>query len=145
MTAPIQETDLGAIPLFADLPADELTQLSGLAHPRTYRAGEPVFQEGEDGIGVFVVTSGEFQLRHKLGSGGSQVEATQGPGDVFGLTSILDDGPRRASASAVTDGTCLVLTRMTFRQAVMTNPALAIGVIRAMAKSLRKVSALLRA
>src|SRR6266508_1462880 len=97
--------DLGAIPIFARLPRDEIAQLNALAHPRSYRAGELVIKEGEDGIGVYVITRGQFEVRHEQGS---QVEATLGPGDVFGLTSMLDDGPRRASVYAVTDGGCLV-------------------------------------
>ena len=135
--------DLSVVPLFAEIPRQELLQLNALAHQMAYRAGEQVFRQGEDGIGVFVVTSGEFELRHELPSGESQVEATMGTGGVFGLTSMLDDGPRRASAYAVTDGTCLVLTRMTFRQAIAANPSMAIEMMRAMAKNLREVSALL--
>jgi CRP-like cAMP-binding protein len=56
---------------------------------------------------------------------------------------MLDEGPRRASARALTDGTCMVLTRMTFRQAIAANPAIAIDIMRGMARNLREVSALL--
>src|SRR5215212_1020397 len=99
----MKEADLSVIPLFADMPRAQLQQLNGLAHQRSYRAGEQVFRQGEDGIGVFVVTGGEFELLHELPNGESQVELTVGPGAVLGLTSMLDEGPRRASARAVTD------------------------------------------
>ena len=84
---------------------------------------------------MFVVTSGTFELRHELANGESRVETTIPTGGVFGLTSMLDDGPRRSSAYAVTDGTCLALTRMTFRQAIIANPALAVEVMRATRRS----------
>ena len=139
----MEQPDLSAIPLFAEIPKAELQQLNGLAHRMSYGAGDTVFHQGDDGIGVFVVLEGQFELRHESPDGGSKVEATVGPGEVFGLTSMLDEGPRRASVYAATDGTCLALTRMTFRQAIESNPSIAIEVIRAMAKNLRAVSALL--
>ena len=135
--------DLGAIPVFAGIPRDELAKLNSMAHPRKYRAGELVVQEGEDGIGVYVITDGAFEVRHDQAVTESQLEATLGPGDVFGLTSMLDDGPRRASVYAVTDGECLVLTRLTFRDAVAANPSLAIEVMRSLGRELRDTSALL--
>jgi CRP/FNR family transcriptional regulator, cyclic AMP receptor protein len=135
--------DLSVVPVFAEIARPELVKLNALAHQMAYRAGEQVFRQGEDGIGVFVVTSGQFELRHELANGASRVETTLGTGGVFGLTSMLDDGLRRSIAYAATDGTCLVLTRMTFRQAIAANPGLAIEVMRAMARNLREVSALL--
>jgi CRP-like cAMP-binding protein len=129
--------------MFADIPRDQIQQLNGLAHQRSYHAGEYVFRQGEDGIGVFVVMSGAFELRHELGNGDTQTEVSMGPGEVFGLTSMLDEGPRRTSAVCTADGTCLVLTRMTFRQAIEKNPGIAIDIMRGMAKNLREVSSLL--
>jgi CRP-like cAMP-binding protein len=135
--------DLGAIPVFAAIPRDELARLNAMAHPRTYRAGEVVVKEGEDGIGVYVITKGQFEIRHEGEGQAPQVEAVLGPGEVFGLTSMLDDGPRRASVYALTDGECLVLTRLTFRSAVSANPSLAIEVMRSLGRELRETSALL--
>jgi CRP-like cAMP-binding protein len=136
------EVDFRTVPLFAELSDQELAQLQGLAHHRAFQAGEAVFEEGESGIGVFVVTSGTFELRHPSTEGDSTLESTLQPGAVFGLTSLLDDEPRRVSAFAVTEGTCEVLTRMTVRQAVLEHPSVAVGVIRSLAQSLRDVSAL---
>src|SRR5438552_1552837 len=119
------DLDLSAVPLFSELDKDELAQLNGMAHPVSFKAGEAVFREGEQAIGVFLVTSGIFELRHDTASG-PQVETTINPGGVFGLTSVLDEGPRRASAYAKTDGACLSLSRITFREAVMKNPDIAL-------------------
>jgi|SRR5579871_3304797 len=138
----MENIEFTAVPLFADLSTPQLEQLNRLAHHRSYRAGDLVFREGEAGIAVFVITSGTFELRHDAGSGDGLVEATLGPGQVFGLTSLLDDEPRRVSAYAVTDGSCAILTRITFRAAMDENPQLAIEVIRTMAQSLRAVTAL---
>jgi CRP/FNR family transcriptional regulator, cyclic AMP receptor protein len=136
------EIDFGRVPLFADLSPPQLDQLHRLSHLRTYEAGETVFREGEPGIGVFVVTSGIFELRHDDGSREGQLETVLRPGEVFGLTSLMDDEPRRVSAYAATEGACSVLTRMTFRNAVSDSPLLALEVIRSLAKSLRDVSSL---
>jgi len=136
------DVDFRSIPLFAPLSDSEVQKLDGLAHHQVYEPGDAVFHKGDMGIGVFIVTSGSFELRHDAAPGDGQVEAKLGPGEVFGLTSLLDDEPRRASAYATTPATCAVLTRMTLRLAMAENPGLAIEVIRSMAKSLRDVSAL---
>ena len=139
------ELDLSAIPLFSGLNQDELTQLNQLAHPIAYKAGEQVFREGEGAIGVYLVTSGTFELRHDQPGSEPQVETTINPGGIFGLTSVLDEGPRRASAYAKTDATCLTLSRITFREAIMKNPAIALSVLSTMAKNMRELSALVAA
>ena len=136
------ELDLSAIPLFSGLTKDELDQLNQLAHPISYKAGEQVFREGEGAIGVYLVTSGTFELRHDQPGSEPQVETTINPGGIFGLTSVLDEGPRRASAYAKTEGTCLTLSRITFREAIMQNPHIALSVLSAMAKNMRELSAL---
>jgi CRP-like cAMP-binding protein len=138
----LPEVDFHTVPLFAALSDSELTQLQRLAHHRAFEAGETVFTEGEPGIGVFVVTSGTFELRHPSHEGESTLEATLQPGAVFGLTSLLDDEPRQVSAVALTAGSCSVLTRMTVRQVVVEHPSVAVGVIRSLAQSLRDVTAL---
>ena len=151
-----QQTDLSPIPLFADLPKEELAQLNALAHAVNYKQGDVLFREGEDAtshqatqadpgtpFGVFVVTNGEFEVRQKGPDGSEQTLLKLGPGGVFGLTSVLDEGPRRASAYAVTDGTCLVLSRITFHQALIAHPTIAIGIMRSMARHVRELSALL--
>jgi CRP-like cAMP-binding protein len=138
----VAELDLSAIPLFSGLTPDELAQLNQLAHPISYKAGEEIFREGEGAIGVYLVTSGTFELRHNQPGGPPQVETTVNPGGIFGLTSVLDEGPRRASAYAKTDGSCLTLSRTTFREAIYKNPHIALEVLSAMAKNMRELSAL---
>lgn len=138
----MQERDLSVIPLFSELTKEELAQINQMAHSVSYKAGEQVFREGEGAIGVYLVTSGVFELRH---DGSSQVETTINPGGVFGLTSVLDEGPRRVSAYAKTDGTCLTLSRITFREAIMKNPGIALDVLKAMAKNMRELSAMVAA
>jgi diguanylate cyclase (GGDEF)-like protein len=136
----VAQTDVGAIPLFQGLPDSEIARLNRLAHQYEFTAGEAVMREGEEGVGVYVVTEGTFEVRHDYPSGDVLIETTLGPGDIFGLTSMLDEGPRRASVYALTDGSCLVLTRVTFRQAIATNPTLAIEVMRTIARELRDTS-----
>ena len=136
------QVDFRTAPLFADLSPPQLERLNRLAHHRTYHAGELVFREGEPGIAIFVITSGTFVLRHDFGTGDGPIEAILHAGQVMGLTSMLDEEPRRVSAYAVSDGTCAVLTRITFRTAMAENPRLALKVIRSMAQRLRAVTGL---
>src|SRR5579871_4573326 len=83
----MSEVDFRDVPLFESLSDAQLEQLTRLAHHRSYRQGELIFREGEPGIGIFVVTSGTFEVRHDSGSREGPIEAILHPGQVFGLTS----------------------------------------------------------
>lgn len=88
------------IPLFRELMPKELAILEGVVHTRTYKAGEPIFVEGEPGAGMYVIRSGRIEIVIKNQSEGQTTLAELEPGDFFGETALLGDMARSATAIA---------------------------------------------
>jgi CRP/FNR family transcriptional regulator, cyclic AMP receptor protein len=111
------------VPLFQGLERRELTLLAKLMHPRTFAPGEVVFHEGDDGLAMFIITSGKAEIFHERG-GKEEAFRQLGPGEVFGEISVLVQHPRIASVRAVEPTEALVLSAWNFRTALEESPEL---------------------
>ncbi|NOX88496.1 MAG: cyclic nucleotide-binding domain-containing protein [Calditrichaeota bacterium] len=90
-------TVLKRIPLFQDLTRKELRQLERILHQRSYKKDEVIFSEGEPGVGMYIIETG--QVRITLGDE-QKVLAVLSKGDFFGEMALLLEAPRTASAIA---------------------------------------------
>lgn len=97
---------LRSVPIFAPLSNRELSIISQIAHVRSYLDGEIIFEEGDEGLGMYVVLEGAVLLRRRAGQEVRQVGRVE-PGVCFGELALLDGGPR--SASAVAEGATRLL------------------------------------
>jgi len=102
---------LAKVPLFQNLKKVQLQSLAKSVVPREYAAGEEIVTQGEGGIGLFVVVSGQAEAIHTRGDGTKVVVNTFGSTDFFGELAVLNDEPRTASVVAKEETKCLVLTR----------------------------------
>jgi CRP-like cAMP-binding protein len=63
---PIQPADLRAVPLFAAMTDEHLTQLLGLLQRRSLAEGEGVFEEGSTADQLLILTEGEIAVHQGL-------------------------------------------------------------------------------
>ena len=74
------------------------------------RSGEPLFHEHDAGRSAFLIESGTVRI--VVGSGDDEVVlADLGAGDLVGEMAMIDDAPRTATATALTDAVLLVIDR----------------------------------
>jgi uncharacterized membrane protein len=128
-TAIADEDLLRSIPLFAKLPATDRSALATLLRPRSFAANEPVFWIGERGEDMFIVQHGNVRLSYTDDAGHDVTLAQVGPGSFFGELSILDGGPRTATARTLTESTLLTLDRRGFYDFIEKHPAAALHII----------------
>jgi len=77
---------------------------------RTFAPGESIVREGELGDAAFILVEGDCEVVQ--GSGRGRVRfRLMGPGEVFGETALLTEGPRTATVAALSSVTVLVVTR----------------------------------
>ena len=77
---------------------------------RHYKAGVFIFKEGEARDGVYIVETGQVEIIKQPENSGQLSLAKVGPKGVFGEMALIDNSPRSASAKAVEDTFCTVIT-----------------------------------
>ena len=97
------EAVLSKVPAFANLSARELRGVAAIVHKREYKAGEPVFFQGDPGLGMYIIQEGEVSIRISEREGEEKELAVLGEGDFFGELALLDESPRSATAICRTD------------------------------------------
>ena len=114
---------LKSVVLFKDLSWRELGMVDDLLHERRYLADEVIFDEGEEGQGLFVVLEG----RIKISRAGVQQQSLLefGPGSFFGEVALLDQSVRTAQARALEDTHIVALFRAEFYSLLQTHSAIA--------------------
>ncbi len=91
-------------------------------------AGTVLFREGERGNVMFVVQSGEVELRRVVGAT-ERVMAVVSAGQFFGEMAILKDRPRSATAVVRHDARLLVIGATTFEAMLRARPEIALRII----------------
>jgi CRP/FNR family transcriptional regulator, cyclic AMP receptor protein len=123
---------LAKVPLFSDCSQRELLAIARGVKDVRHAAGTVIAREGDPGIGLFVIVSGEAEV-----SIGGKKKATLGPGEYFGEVALLDGGPRTATVTAKTDLELLGLTEWAFRGLMQEHPSIALKTLQQMAGRLR--------
>ena len=123
---------LDDIPLFAALEGDDRWQLARIVTVREAAAREVLFWVGDAGgpdAEFFVISRGRVLITYPDESGREVTLAVLGPGDFFGEVSLLDGGPRTATARVQDDATLLTLRRDAFLDFLRTYPSAAIHLL----------------
>ncbi len=100
---------LQAVPLFSSCTKKELERVAKATDEVSMAAGRTFVHQGEVGREAFIVVEGEVTIERS-----GQAIATLGPGEVVGELSLLDHGPRSASATCATDCKLLVVDQRRF-------------------------------
>jgi CRP-like cAMP-binding protein len=118
------EATLAKVPLFQDLPKKSLERIARFTRERSFRAGDIIFKEGEEGVGFFMITNGKVEVTR-----GGHVLATHGEGGFFGEMALLDNHRRSATVKALTDTSCLAIMRSDFLAELRNNADLAVEML----------------
>src|SRR6185503_10516940 len=102
---------LAGIEFFALLKEEDRQALANVVDSVTLATGEVLFNAGEPGESLFIVRSGSIELFIKDTVGQKIVLTIAEAGDLFGELSLLDSGPRTATAVALNDTELLMLDR----------------------------------
>lgn len=135
---------LQAVPLFEGLDDAECRALADNLDAIRFAAGEMIFAAGDPGDSMYVIIAGEAEMFFKDNTGREIVLDRPGPGDFFGDLSLLDQGPRNASARCVTAVEALRVATHDLDRLVRTHPQAALGLLSAMAGRVRVSAELLR-
>lgn len=92
--------------LFQDLNFNEIKLVEKIVNVRHYRPGEPIFKQGEVGVGMYIIVSGVVniyveELQATTGAAYTTHVTQLKAGDFFGELALVEhEGRRSASATA---------------------------------------------
>jgi len=112
---------LRTVPLFSELPTEDLERLCVGMEEIELQAGTLLFSEGDLGDRAFVVLEGEIEVV-KATVGGEVLLAVQSEG-VVGEMALLEDAPRNASVRARSDTTLLAIPKVRLDELLESSPS----------------------
>ena len=136
------EDTLRLVPLFAELQPKQIRSLARWATSRTYSAGQVIVLEGQTGMGLYFIQSGEVKITKQSAHGEREIRR-MGPGESFGEIALLDDKPRSATVTAVEPTTTVVLDKSQFIAELRTYPEIALAILPTVVGWLRDADAVI--
>src|SRR2546430_15687947 len=101
----IEKSELLRVPVFVDLPDDQIAWFLSEVQELRLQAGETYFRQGDPADAMFVVIEGQLQARGEIG--GETVVFSAKPGDVTGVLPFSRMKQFPLDARATTDATVL--------------------------------------
>jgi len=106
----------GDSPLFSGLDPDEIREIVNAAEKMPIQAGDILFNQGTAAEALYIIQSGEVQVRAVSGAGEDVVLAVLGSSTVVGELALLDGGDRSATVEALSDCDVYRLSRSAFNE-----------------------------
>jgi signal transduction histidine kinase/predicted CoA-binding protein len=134
---------LRKVPLFQDLPDEDLERLCQMADEIRMNAGEQLFAEGSPGNRAFVIEDGQLEIV-KASDGREVLLAVRESGDVIGEMALVEDMPRTATVRARTDVTLIAIHKEQFNYLLDNSPTAARAMLATIVSRLRSTGTMLR-
>src|SRR6266478_316754 len=109
-----------------------------------FSAGQTIFNYGDPGTALYIIRSGEVEIYIKNDQGEKIVLETSKPGDIFGEVSLIDNGPRTAWVTAISNVELFRLDRAHFEDYLRQHTPAALNLLSVIAKRLRRSDDVIR-
>lgn len=96
-----------------------------------------LFSQGESPKGLFLLRTGKAILTMQSPTGGVVVNVAASAGSLLGLPALIGNEPYTLTAQAVHGSELAFVTREDFSSLMLSNPALAVSVLRVLAAEVR--------
>jgi len=133
---------LALVPLFRRLDERELRKLAEEVDQVSFKPGEVIFHEFDQGDALYVIESGEVRIWMHDADVQEAVLSELKSGDFFGELSVLDKGERSANATAVTDCVLHRLRRDDFHEFLLGHSYVAVDLVCEIGSRLRQTNML---
>jgi CRP/FNR family transcriptional regulator, cyclic AMP receptor protein len=132
--------------LFQDLEDRELEQVLSRTRPREFPAGLVIIQESDPGDSLYIMVSGEVEITKQLTlvldkdtpKERVMIRLKAEDGVYFGEMSLLENDPRSATVTALSDCRVLELYQKDFLEMVRNDPAMGLKLLLRLAQLLSR-------
>ena len=133
-----EKAELLRVPVFADLPDDQISWFLSQTKEMNVKAGDTVFRQGDPADAMYVFLEGQLQVRGELG--GETVVIAIKAGDVTGVLPFSRMKQFSVGARAVTDSRVLSFPASQFPELVQKMPELAQRLVGLMSDRIRETT-----
>jgi CRP-like cAMP-binding protein len=140
MKRPAAKRSVGDLAFFAGLDRTLLRKLDESTIACRYGKGEVIVQEGETGLGMYVILTGRVEVTENR-QGFAIRLGELGPQQFFAEMSLVDDR-LRSTITTMEETECLLITRDSVTRLMNRNPQIAIQLTRGLAERLRRADEL---
>ena len=123
-------------PIFADTSEKSLESMLKSAVTKTVPAGDKVVQEGQGGVGFYLILEGKAEVVKE-----GEKLAEIGAGNFFGELGVIDGQPRTADVIALTETKCWILSQWAMKSIIANHPEVALSMLEELARRLRATDA----
>lgn len=127
------------MPLFRNIDARQLRVVAMMGEERTYRAGERIFEKGDEGDAAYILLDGEVEVRVPT-DGGEQTVAVLDSGEIFGELAVICDRPRSSAIVARSDVTVLRFGRDVVLRLLREFPDITLELVRILGRRLARTT-----
>ncbi len=130
------KTMMCEIPQFDNLAPAEIDILSRLVIRRKINKGSVLTKEGSAGDTLFYILDGMIEVEKESLDGKHKALAQFGKGATLGEMGLIDNAPRSATSTAISDLEILSLSRDNFEKLVTDHPRTGVKILKNIARSL---------
>ncbi len=127
------------IPMFRNIDPKRLKLFALMGETLMFRAGERLFEKGDEGDAAYIVLDGEVDVLIPTGDGETSV-AVLGKKEIFGEMAVLCDQPRTTAIGAKTELKVLRLERKLIMDMLHEFPDISLELIKVLATRLETTS-----
>jgi CRP-like cAMP-binding protein len=146
MVAPKEAAFFRQIFLFQDLEDREIEEVLARTHPRHFPAGHIIIREGEPGNSMYIMVEGEVEITKRLTLELDEdtpkervmIRLKAENGVYFGEMSLLENDPRSATVTALTDCRLLELHQKDCLELIQHDPAMGVKLLLRLAQLLSR-------
>jgi CRP/FNR family transcriptional regulator len=137
---PVSSERLRQLGPFSELDDDTLRAVAPYVHERSFAPSQTIIWEGDPCTAVYFVAQGVVRARRTSLEGREHVLSYLGPGEVFNLVPMLDEGANLSTVDAVTEATVYVLPCQRGWQLLGDHPAMARAILKRLAADIRHLT-----
>jgi len=131
---------LERVEIFRGLSGDGLSRLAGEFRAMQLEAGRTLFEQGDEGDGVYLLLAGTLTGHSVSENGRDLVYASIPPGTLFGELAMLDDLPRSLTLTAASDSQLLHLSAPAFRALLLAEPRVTLNLAAELSRRNRRLN-----
>jgi CRP/FNR family transcriptional regulator, cyclic AMP receptor protein len=131
---------LAQVGILQGLDGSVITALANQLRLSNIRRGEVIYRQHEAADGLHVIITGKVKVCCRAADGREKLLEIRGPADLLGAVSVLDPGPRTATATALTEVCTATADGDTLYRWMHEQPLIAERLMKLLAARLRRAS-----